>query len=156
MAENGHGGHRTPSKPAPVSGPGRLSRRTDGGPASLPAVSLPDAGYGENKSFVAAEQGAPMGGGPSAPPAAAGTLSPAAGGQPAPQPIPINAPSAMPGQPVTHGANLGPGPAMSSLGLGSPVQANWANVRDVMQALAAKPGASPATQWLASRLGGAY
>ena len=36
MAEQ-HGGKRTPRNPAPVSGPGRLSRRTDGGPAQVNA-----------------------------------------------------------------------------------------------------------------------
>ena len=29
---NGHGGYRKPEHPAPASGPGRLSKRTDGGP----------------------------------------------------------------------------------------------------------------------------
>ena len=30
-----HGGKRTPGNPAPVSGPGQLSQRTDGGPQRL-------------------------------------------------------------------------------------------------------------------------
>ena len=58
---NNHGGYRRPSNPAPVSGPGALSRRTDGGPASgQPVRDLPDAKYGENKAFRDAQQAAPM------------------------------------------------------------------------------------------------
>ena len=30
-----HGGKRTPGNPAPVSGPGQLSQRTDGGPQQV-------------------------------------------------------------------------------------------------------------------------
>lgn len=55
--ENGHGGYRRPSSPAPVSGPGNLSRRTDG---RQPVRALPEAGYGENKEFEQLQQGAPL------------------------------------------------------------------------------------------------
>jgi hypothetical protein len=41
------GGYQKPSKPASVSGPGKLSRRTDGGPAQK-LRDIPDAKYGEN------------------------------------------------------------------------------------------------------------
>lgn len=53
---NGQGGYRQPSNPAPVSGPGQHSRRTDG----QPAQRLPDAKYGEQQAFQQAQQGAPM------------------------------------------------------------------------------------------------
>lgn len=67
------GGDRRPENPAPVGMPGAMSRRTDGGPADpQPERRLPDAKYGENKAFQAAESAAPMAGGgnaaPSAPP----------------------------------------------------------------------------------------
>jgi hypothetical protein len=52
MAE--HGGYRRPTNPAPVSGPGAHSRRTDG----QPMVDLPDAQYGENAAFQEAQAGA--------------------------------------------------------------------------------------------------
>lgn len=54
MAE--HGGYRMPSNPAPVSGPGKFSGRTDG----QTARALPDAGYGEQAEFQEMQGGAPM------------------------------------------------------------------------------------------------
>lgn len=54
---NGHGGARTPANPAPVSGPGAMSRRTDG---AQPTMELPDARYGEAATFRQDQQGAPM------------------------------------------------------------------------------------------------
>ena len=51
---DGHGGYRRPRNPAPVSGPGKHSRRTDGGPG----VTLKQAArymqgdeYGESKEL---------------------------------------------------------------------------------------------------------
>ena len=41
-----HGGYRTPSNPAPVSGPGSLSQRTDGGPRQVQA-EMSGMPYGE-------------------------------------------------------------------------------------------------------------
>lgn len=95
------GGYRRPEHPAPVSGPGRLSQRTDG----QPIQTLPDAAYGEQKTFREIQQGAPMGGSPPAP----------AGGEPPTPPIdmsrvtPLNAPSQFPEEPVTAGADAGLG-----------------------------------------------
>lgn len=112
------GGYRPPSNPAPVSGPGALSRRTDGGPASnkQPIQKLPDAGYGEQAEFRGIQQGAamrnvpaPVVGAPSAPPGGA-----AAAG------IPLDAPSARPGEPVTTGADAGLGIGMKELGIAEP------------------------------------
>ena len=105
---DGHGGYRRPSNPAPVSGPGAHSRRTDGGPSKM---DLPNARYGEAQNFDQIQSGAPLGGSPS--PVGA-TATP----QPRPMPVGMNEPSQMPGQPVTAGANAGLGPDMASLGLG--------------------------------------
>lgn len=113
---DGHGGYRRPTNPAPVSGPGALSKRTDGGPgAKAAAVKLPDAGYGEQRDFQAIQQGAPI--------AKAGSNTNV--GQPptpAPPPPTLDAPSGRPDQPVTHGADSGPGLGMDSLGLFDPSQ----------------------------------
>lgn len=109
---DGHGGYRRPSNPAPVSGPGKHSRRTDGRPNQM---DLPDARYGEAQDFREIQGGAPMGGGPSS----AVPLS-AAGAAPVAPPTPLNAPSTMPGQPVTAGADAGPGPGLGALGLNMP------------------------------------
>lgn len=72
------GGRRTPASPAPVSGPGGLSRRTDGGPA--PALSSTGGRpYGERQALEAQEAAAPTG--PSPGPAIGG------GGGAAPGPV---------------------------------------------------------------------
>jgi hypothetical protein len=107
-----HGGYRKPTNPAPVSGPGHLSKRTDG---KQPVMALPNAGYGEQQDYHDIQTGAAMsqvatpGGG--APP-----------GPPAPHPsaaavVPLGAPTQRPGEPVTAGADAGPGPDSSALGL---------------------------------------
>lgn len=54
---NGRGGYQEPSNPAPVSGPGSLSRRTDGGQKIR---DIPNAAYGENKDFRQIQQSAPV------------------------------------------------------------------------------------------------
>ena len=50
---DGHGGYRRPTNPSPVSGPGALSRRTDG---QQPTQDLPNAKYG-----VSTPRGEPRG-----------------------------------------------------------------------------------------------
>lgn len=57
---NGHGGPREPARPAPASGPGRLSKRTDGGP-SQKMRALEGGAYGEGKAMDELQRGAPMG-----------------------------------------------------------------------------------------------
>lgn len=111
----GNGGYRRPANPAAVSGPGSLSQRTDGGPgAKAAAVKLPDAGYGEQKQFQEIQGGAPIA-------KAGGTSTTGGGYQPPAVPPPgLDAPSANPNQPVTHGADAGAGPGTETLGLFDP------------------------------------
>lgn len=102
-----HGGDRTPAHPAAVSGPGALSRRTDGG-AAQPVRPIPAANQGDRQASVALQQGAPLAAvdpSPSAGPAAA-PAGPAPVGDPAPDPF---GPTRRPGEPLTAGAALGPG-----------------------------------------------
>lgn len=87
---NGHGGYRAPANPAPVSGPGELSRRTDGQP-TRPVSGL---GYGENQEVNALQGAAPM--------------------AQLPRVVPLDAPTEFPGQPITSGAPFGPGPGPSA------------------------------------------
>jgi len=54
---NGHGGQRTPRNPAPVSGPGALSRRTDG---RQPARWIPADQYGDGAEMMNIQTSAPM------------------------------------------------------------------------------------------------
>lgn len=98
--DSGHGGYRRPEHPAAASGPGSLSRRTDGGPGDHQAESrLPTAAAQPTPSPVPASAGA----GPTGPSAAPLT--------------PLNAPSTRPDEAVTHGAALGPGLGLEALGL---------------------------------------
>ena len=107
MAE--HGGYRRPSNPAPVSGPGAHSQRTDG---RVNVQDLANAKYGENANFRAIQTAAPMGGGPAAPTTQAAP-------QALPAPTQLTAPTQNPTQPVTAGADAGPGPGSSVLGIPS-------------------------------------
>jgi len=78
MARKGKaGGKRTPANPAPVSGPGALSRRTDGGPGQ-PIRPYPSSGYGSAVALEQQQAAAPMQAGPQG----------AAGPAPAPTPPP--------------------------------------------------------------------
>jgi hypothetical protein len=93
-----------------VSGPGAMSKRTD----RQPVRELTDAAYGEQKTFREDQQGAVMA-------SSAGAVGPVAGGgvDPAAGVTPFGAPSERPGEPVTSGAPVGPGPGPESLGLPS-------------------------------------
>ena len=104
------GGLQKPASPAPQSGPGALSQRTDGGAAQV-MRDLPNAKYGENSAFRDIESGAPM----AAAPSGGGGGSARGAGSPPPQPSmdpppPLTGGSLNPDEPVTAGASLGPGP----------------------------------------------
>lgn len=110
---NGHGGYRKPSNPAPVSGPGQYSKRTDGQVVS----TMSGQDYGQAGQDHANESLQPMGAtkpAPTAPVAPGGPQSaPSApqymGGE-------FGGPTSRPGEPVTAGAPSGPGPGMEALG----------------------------------------
>ena len=142
---NGHGGYRRPAHPAPVSGPGAHSRRTDG----QPIRDLPDAGYGEQASFQDSQRQAPLPGNP-APRQVSG------GGAPAGPPVvPMGAPSGMPGQPVTNGAQYGPGAGPEALGQQSPDKLDAATFRKylpILLTVANDPDAPKSTVALVRRL----
>ncbi len=87
----GKGGYQPPRNPAPVSGPGAMSKRTDGGPGSKQAMRhVPTSDYGGSAEMDRVQQGAPMRG--------------------EAQVIPMDAPTMRPDEPVTAGAPFGPGP----------------------------------------------
>lgn len=139
---DGHGGQRTPSSPAPVSGPGSLSKRTDGGPGGKQPVRVPTGGaYGDATQLQQTQQGAPMaassGGGGPAPGLLAGLALPTGPG--------LAAPTQQPGVPVTDGAASGPGAGPGALGL--PVQQDQdmkalVAYLPVLEHMANQPGAS--------------
>jgi hypothetical protein len=128
---NGHGGYRQPENPAPVSGPGALSRRTDGGPgnARQPIRRLPNAGYGESQEFEDQQRAAPV----------------AQTEQRIVDPsgiVPLDAPSARPDQPVTAGMVTGQEPML-------PDEADASRLQSYLFALktiASREGSSRATR----------
>jgi hypothetical protein len=100
----GRGGYQAPSNPAPVSGPGALSNRTDGGPTQ-PAQYMPGLGYGEGGQNYQNQVSAPLAGNP---------MSSMSGqdmsGEPmAVKPIGLDAPTQFPDEPGTAGIDRGPG-----------------------------------------------
>lgn len=137
---NGHGGSRTPSSPAPVSGPGALSKRTDGGPGQ--PVRVPTGGaYGDATQLAQAQAGAPMAASPGGDQPAHSLLA----GLSIPQGPAFGAPSQQPDIPVTDGAAAGPGAGPEALGL--PVQQDQdmqalVKYLPVLEHMANIPGAS--------------
>jgi hypothetical protein len=101
------GGYRKPGKPAPVSGPGALSRRTDGRVAEGFA-------YGMNKQINEQAAGAPMAKAPS--PMAARSMDVA---PQLPPVTPLTDPTMNPDESVMAGINMGAGPGAEALMLPS-------------------------------------
>lgn len=142
------GGYQAPNNPAPVSGPGALSQRTDGGPQAI--QQLANAKYGEQSAFRQIQQGAPMASGPqphAGPPPSAFAQASGSGGAPV---VPLNAPTQRPGEPVTAGAARGAGPGTEALNT-SPTtnQQDYTALRPalpMLQFLANLPGAHPGSQ----------
>ena len=86
------GGYRKPANPAPVSGPGSLSRRTDG---KQPVMNMAGGKYGEKKQLREMQQGAPM--------------SQQASTPAAPKVTEMFAPTQRPDEPITAGMPFGEG-----------------------------------------------
>ena len=104
MAEQ-QGGYRRPSNPAPVSGPGALSRRRDGQGARYMA----GGGYGEGQEMMDLQTSAPMSKAPEQP----RMRQPRSSRQVVEEgmrPTPLFAPTERPDEPITAGAPFGPGP----------------------------------------------
>lgn len=115
---NGHGGYRRPEHPAAVSGPGRLSQRTDG---RQPQMIASGGGYGDRKEMQSIQAGAPMSGDLGSGGMAAGAV-PGGAGMPDPsQLVPLSADSQRPMEPITAGMSGGLGPGPSVLNQPSPL-----------------------------------
>jgi hypothetical protein len=96
MGGQGSGGYKQPSNPAPVSGPGALAERTDGGAIegmTQPQQDYTGFAYGENKRLADQQSGAPLAGNPF----------------PMADITPLSAPTQRPNEPITHGINQGEG-----------------------------------------------
>lgn len=153
MAE-GHGGYRRPTNPAPVSGPGKLSRRTDG---RQPVRDLPNAKYGESTAFREAQAAAPMSGD-----IGSGGMAAQAGGAPMGPDlsgiVPLDAPSQRPDEPITAGmpGGLGPGPRIpqQTSPLTDEQRARLRSYMPVLVILASREDADPNTRQLVRQLRG--
>lgn len=151
MADGQHGGYRRPSSPAPVSGPGAMSKRTDG---RQPVRQLPNAKYGEGAAFEQAQAAAPMsgdlGGGM---PTGGGGMGPDLSGI-----VPMGAESQFPDQPITAGLSGGPGGGPMVPNRPSPLTEDQrARLRSYLPALvilASQPNADANTRQLVRQLRG--
>jgi hypothetical protein len=127
----GKGGYQRPKHPAAVSGPGKLSRRTDGGP-SQPIRHVTGLPYGQSQALDQTQAAAPMSmtaaDVPSTPPA---SPSP-------PNIIGLDAPSARPDEPVTAGAPAGAGPGPEALSFNQTAPANtYGSLQEILSQYAA-------------------
>ena len=104
------GGSQKPANPAPVSRPGSLSQRTDGGPTQA-ATYMPGLPYGTGGENMANQTAAPLAGNPTA---AVASAAPAQDMAPLPT---LSDPTAFPDRPLTYGADAGDGPDSSILNL---------------------------------------
>ena len=102
MAEQ-QGGYRKPTNPAPASGPGALSQRTDGSPTQ-PATYISGLPYGQGQQTYDNQVAAPM----------AGNTVPQMAGM---NLTSLDAPTQFPDEPGTAGIDMGPGVGSSAMGL---------------------------------------
>jgi hypothetical protein len=113
----GKGGYQRPANPAPVSGPGALSRRTDGNAASKQPIRTPTGGsYGSAKELADLQRTEPLA---QTPEGQTGQASPAGllQGLSLPQTVGFDQGTQEPDTPVTAGAALGAGPGTEALGI---------------------------------------
>lgn len=99
------GGYRTPENPAPMSGPGALSQRTDGGPAQG-AKYISGLPYGQGQETYNQQTAAPM---------AAAEPAPAAPAMP--PMLSLNDMTQRPDEPLTAGLDIGDGPGSEVMNL---------------------------------------
>jgi hypothetical protein len=113
------GGYRKPNNPAPVSGPGALSQRTDGGPTQ-PATYISGLPQGQGQQNYDNQVAAPMIGNPF-PQESLADLTP------------LLAPTSRKDEAITSGVDIGDGPGSMALGK-LPMQEP--TVKDVIRTLA--------------------
>lgn len=133
MAENTHGGYRRPANPAAVSGPGALSARTDGGATSQPMMVAPGGAYGDRQEMESIQAGADMAQAPT----------------PRTMPPRLTDPTANPEEPITAGAEIGPGMGPQAAGIKTEYDATNDQLRPYLHSLeiiANLPQSNPETR----------
>ena len=129
------GGYQQPSKPAPVSGPGAMSKRTDRGQPIRDPGGLP---YGDNQELRTVQQSAPMAQAPSAPPPADIPLADMSPN--------LTDPTNYPNRPVFTGMPFGPGAGPEALGGQEPAAPTRSKLNTMLPTLlraAESPDVSP-------------
>lgn len=105
-----NGGYQAPGSPAAVSGPGKMSKRTDN-----PQIEALANGYGEGVAMQDLRSQSPV------QPPRKQTVQPGRGGGASgampPGVTGFDAPTMMPNAPVTEGAAAGPGAGLEGLGI---------------------------------------
>jgi len=155
MADGQHGGYRKPANPSPVSGPGAHSKRTDGKPGEPAHQSLsavPDQPYGDPSQQMADQRIAPMAGATPMPPAAPVGQGGGAAQAPAYSGNDFAAPSTRPNEPVTHGADAGPGAGPEAMSFPPPAATTMAPTTGAMTRMLQGLAATDSTGVLAALL----
>lgn len=138
----------------------RTDLNTSRGP--LPVRAATGQQYGKATEQMAAQRALPMG--PPPGPAVAPPMAAGAGGATPPAPAgplpgelgPLDAPTSRPGEPVTAGVPVGPGPGTEVLGLPDENgAADLAMYLPLLEMMASRPGASMQTRNFVRRLRGA-
>lgn len=149
MAE--HGGYRRPAHPAPVSGPGRLSRRTDG---RQPQMIASGGDYGERQAMQQIQSGAPMSGD-----LGSGGMSAQGAPMGLPDPsslTPMDADTQRPNEDLFAGMSGGPGAGPSVANMPSPLtdeqRQRLRSFLPVLVILASRDDADPNTRRLVRQL----
>jgi hypothetical protein len=141
------GGYQKPKNPAPVSGPGKFSRRTDGKVPSPDIDTERGLQYGDRQMLEEAARISPVAGAQGAGRAAAPRRP--AGSAPTRGRIPpwlLGTPDPRPEEPTTAGLDLGPGPGSEALDAATPTE----DIRVVMARFwAERYGNADARAWLA-------
>lgn len=120
MADN-RGGYRKPENPAPSSGPGALSQRTDGGPAQG-AKYISGLPYGQGQETYNQQTAAPMAAGQTMP--SAPTLPPM---------LSLNDETQRPDEPLTAGIDIGEGPGSEVMNVANRSQSLVDTIRYLTQ-----------------------
>jgi hypothetical protein len=136
------GGYKKPNNPAPVSGPGALSQRTDGGPTQA-AKYMPGLEQGQGQINMANQMAAPL----------AGT-QPIPNEMPALPPLtPLIAPTQRPQELQSLGMPFGDTPGPEILNLPNPIQTQYVSAKSIIDEVANAADASPMMKYLSQRTG---
>lgn len=126
--------------------------------AKLPVATATGQPYGAATVQKNAQQQVAMAGTqtPTPPTVTAGAPQEQSAPTPSTPLTPLFAPTTQPNNPVTDGVDNSPGAGSSVLNLTSPVVGQYNDAKSYIQSLATSANSSPALQFLAQRINGAY